>query len=89
MKKKSDDLKTASVRDLRYRFSGVEHLLRDGNEIQITKHKRVIARLIPVRPQLAALHARPDFLKRLHKQFGHKIFKPSGAEILAQERERF
>ena len=82
-------MKTASVRDLRYRFSGVEHLLREGEEIQITKHKRVIAHLVPVRPQMATLHDRPDFLKRLRKQFGNKIFKPSGAELLAEERERF
>jgi len=40
-------MKRASVRDLRYRFSAVEDLLRDGEEIHITKRKRVIARLLP------------------------------------------
>lgn len=40
-------MKKASVRDLRYRFSKVEDLLRDGEEIHITKRKRVIARLLP------------------------------------------
>ena len=33
----------ASVRDLRYKFRQVEDLLRQGEEIQITKRKRVIA----------------------------------------------
>jgi antitoxin (DNA-binding transcriptional repressor) of toxin-antitoxin stability system len=89
MKKKEAELKTASVRDLRYHFSGVEHLLRDGEEIQITKHKRVIARLVPVRPQLVVLHHRPDFLKRLKKIYGNRILKPSGAELLAQDRDRY
>jgi antitoxin (DNA-binding transcriptional repressor) of toxin-antitoxin stability system len=89
MKKKKDPMKAASVRDLRYHFSEVEHLLRDGEEIQITKHKRVIAHLVPVRPPMATLHNRPDFLQRQRKQFGDKIFKPSGAELLAEERERF
>ncbi len=39
----------ASVRDLRYRFHEVEDLLRQGQEIQITKRRRVIARLVPER----------------------------------------
>jgi len=53
-------MKKATVRDLRYRFSAVEDLLRDGEEIHITKRKRVIARLLP--PDPAAPAAFPDFL---------------------------
>jgi len=37
----------ATVRDLRYHFREVENLLNDGEEIHITKRKRVIARLLP------------------------------------------
>jgi hypothetical protein len=36
-------MKTASLRDLRYRFKKVEHLLRQGEEVQITKRRHVIA----------------------------------------------
>ncbi len=43
-------MRKATVRDLRYRFREVENLLREGEEIQITKRKRVIARLMPVQP---------------------------------------
>jgi antitoxin (DNA-binding transcriptional repressor) of toxin-antitoxin stability system len=35
---------TASVRDLRYEFKKIERLLLQGEEIQITKRRRVIAR---------------------------------------------
>jgi len=80
-------MKKASVRDLRYRFSLVEDLLRDGEEIHITKRKRVIARLLP--PDPAAPAAFPDFLARQKKTFGKKHLKISGAEQLATERERF
>jgi len=38
----------ATARDLRYRFSVVEDLLGEGQEVQITKRKRIIARLLPV-----------------------------------------
>ena len=80
-------MKKATVRDLRYRFSVVEDLLREGEEIHITKRKRVIARLLP--PNLATPTAFPDFLSRQKKIFGKKRLKISGAEQLAAERERF
>jgi antitoxin (DNA-binding transcriptional repressor) of toxin-antitoxin stability system len=82
-------MKQASVRDLRYHFSRVEHLLREGAEIQITKRKRIVARLIPVRPQMALLHDRPDFLARLKKTFGSRRLAVSGADLLAEERSRY
>ena len=82
-------MKQASVRDLRYHFSRIEHLLREGVEIQITKRKRIIARLIPMRPHMALLHHRPDFLARLKKAFGSRMLDVSGAELLAEERSRY
>ena len=36
-------MKTTSLRDLRYSFKKVEHLLRQGEEVQITKRRHVIA----------------------------------------------
>ncbi len=80
-----DHMKKATVRDLRYRFSVVEDLLRDGEEIHITKRKRVIARLLPPKP--AKRVRRPDFLARMKKIFGKKRMKISGAEIIALDRE--
>lgn len=82
---KMHHMKKASVRDLRYRFSAVEDLLRDGEEIHITKRKRVIARLLPPKPATRVRH--PDFLARLKKIFGKKRMKVSGAEIIALDRE--
>ncbi|HLW79375.1 MAG TPA: hypothetical protein VKU44_07225 [Terriglobia bacterium] len=80
-------MKTATVRDLRYKFSRVEELLRDGEPVQITKRRRVIARLVP--PEPAKRVRRPDFLARLKKMYGAKTLKVSGAALLAQERSRY
>ncbi len=77
-------MRKATVRDLRYHFSEVENLLRDGEEIQITKRKRVIARLLPPEPKRPA--EMPDFLGRMKKVF-RKPLKVSGAEQLAKDRE--
>src|SRR6266404_1269122 len=75
-------MRKASVRDLRYRFSVVEDALRHGEEIQITKRRRVIARLLPPEPVM------PDFLARMKKIFGKRRMKTSGAELVAWGRDR-
>ncbi len=79
-------MKKASVRDLRYHFAEVERLLQLGEKVEITKRKRVIAHLVPVRP---AVVERPDFLARLRKIYGDKTLAVSNAQLLAQERDRF
>ncbi len=77
----------ATVRDLRYRFSKIEDLLGEGREIEITKRKRVIAKLVPPSPPPRS--KRPDFLGRLKKIYGDKTLAVSGAELLAKERDRY
>ena len=79
-------MRKATVRDLRYRFREVENLLREGEEIQITKRKRVIARLVPAKPAVPS--RRPDFLARLKKIYRGKPLKVSGAELVSRERDR-
>jgi antitoxin (DNA-binding transcriptional repressor) of toxin-antitoxin stability system len=79
-------MKRASVRDLRYRFVEIERLLQQGEELEITRRKQVIARLLPVR---LPVPRHPDFLARLHHIYGDKKLQVSGAQLLAQERERY
>jgi antitoxin (DNA-binding transcriptional repressor) of toxin-antitoxin stability system len=80
-------MKTASLRDLRYSFKKVEHLLRQGEEVQITKRRHVIARLVPeqspVSPEL------PDFMGRMRAIYGIKKLKVSGADLVSKDRSRY
>jgi antitoxin (DNA-binding transcriptional repressor) of toxin-antitoxin stability system len=76
---------TVSVRDLRYDFRKVESLLRQGEEIQVTKRGKVIARISSessVRPP------RPDFVGRVREIYGERVFEVSGAELISAERDR-
>ena len=77
-------MKKATVRDLRYDFPKIERALRAGQEIQITKRNRVIARLVPdgVEPEL------PDFRARLDRIFGDRVLQPSGADSIREERDK-
>jgi len=76
----------ASVRDLRYRFHEVEDLLRQGQEIQITKRRRVIATLVPATNENRI--TLPDFEGRLRKIYGKRKLTVTGAELIARDRER-
>jgi len=80
-------MKKASIRDLRYAFKKIERLLRQGEEIQITKRRRVIARLVPEHTETA--REIPDFTARLHSIYGDKILAVSGAELMSTDRSRF
>jgi antitoxin (DNA-binding transcriptional repressor) of toxin-antitoxin stability system len=80
-------MKKASVRDLRYAFKKIERLLRQGEEIQITKRRKVIARLVPESGPSPV--ESPDFLARLHSIYGEKTLKVSGAELLEKDRSRY
>jgi antitoxin (DNA-binding transcriptional repressor) of toxin-antitoxin stability system len=76
---------TVSVRDLRYDFPRIEALLRGGEEIQITKHHEVIARLVPEQPPARVV---PDFLGRIREIYGDKVLEVSGADLISAERDR-
>ena len=80
-------MRKASVRDLRYGFKKIERLLRQGEEIQITKRRRVIARLVPEREGTRA--ESPDFLARLRAIYGDKVLAVSGAHLISGDRSRY
>ena len=76
---------SATVRDLRFNFSQIEARLRQGEEIEIRKRKRVIAKLVPVRPEAKEPYL-PDFAGRQRKIFGDQVMPITGAEIVAWDR---
>ena len=79
-------MRTVSVRDLRYDFKMVERILLGGEEIQITKRRKPIARLTP---EAAAAPVLPDFMKDLHAIYGEKLLPVSGAETVLLDRDRY
>jgi antitoxin (DNA-binding transcriptional repressor) of toxin-antitoxin stability system len=82
-----NQMKQASIRDLRHGFEKIERLLHEGEEIQITKRGRVIARLIPDAADVAK--QTPDFTTRLRTIYGDKVLAVSGAELASLDRSRY
>ncbi len=79
-------MKQASVRDLRYDFARIEDLLRRGHEVQITKRRKVIGRLVPERAETQEGNAR--FPGEAREIYGDRILPVTGAEIVAEGRNR-
>ncbi len=79
-------MRTISVRDLRYDFKTVERILLEGEEVQITKRRRAIARLVPEPARSSSL---PDFMSRLRSIYGDECLTVSGAEIVRLDRDRY
>jgi antitoxin (DNA-binding transcriptional repressor) of toxin-antitoxin stability system len=77
---------TVTVRDLRYDFPRIEGLLRQGEEIQITKRGKAIARLVPEESKRPPL---PDFLGRIRAIYCDEMLEPTGAEIVRMDRDRY
>ena len=74
----------ATIRDLRYQFEKVEARLVRGEEVQITRRGRIVARLMP--PDASgAVTARPDFAARLKLMWGDRMLPPS-SELLEEVR---
>lgn len=80
-------MKKASIRDLRYKFTKIERMLHQGEEIQITKRRQVIARLVPENDRQQT--PTPDFRKRLRAIFGDRTLDVTGAALIAQDRGRY
>jgi antitoxin (DNA-binding transcriptional repressor) of toxin-antitoxin stability system len=80
-------MKTATIRDLRYSFPQIESWLEGGEQIEITKRGRPIARLVPAR--IASRRpAKPDILAQLKEIWGTRVFTAREvAEMRAAELE--
>ena len=80
-------MKMVTVRDLRYSFPRIEAWLNSGEQIEITKHGRPIARLLPVVKAPKRL-VKPDILGQLRQVWGDRVFSAREvAEMRAAELE--
>jgi antitoxin (DNA-binding transcriptional repressor) of toxin-antitoxin stability system len=81
-------MKRATVRDLRYAFPKVEAELAEGEDIEIVKRGKVVAKLVPAdkparRPEVTA-----EFLMdRLKRIYGGRMSPESGAETIRRDRD--
>jgi antitoxin (DNA-binding transcriptional repressor) of toxin-antitoxin stability system len=81
-------MKTATIRDLRYDFPRVEAWIRNGNEIEVTKHGRPFARITPLPKPAGKKLVKPDYMAQLKETWGDRIFSAKEvAQMRADELE--
>lgn len=74
-------MKTATIRDLRYDFAKIEGWLRNGEEIQITRHNKPVATLLKAKPaKKKARPPLPDYRARAKRIFGDRVFTAAEVE---------
>jgi antitoxin (DNA-binding transcriptional repressor) of toxin-antitoxin stability system len=76
-------IRKASVRDLGYHLREIESWLKKGEEIEIHKRKKVIARLSPVGPKPENC---PDFAANRRRIFGKRETPTTGTELVSEQR---
>lgn len=74
---------TVSVRELQQNLKQVMARVERGQEIEVTRRRRPVARLTPVRPRPSAtLHSWPDLDARAKSVFGDRVIAPSASEMV-------
>jgi len=84
MKQIITNMHTLTVRDLRYDFAKVEAWLADGQEIEITKHGKPVARLSPPRPERSGEFNIDAHRRWMNETWGDRVFT---AEEVREMRE--
>lgn len=74
MKQNITIMHTLTVRDLRYDFAKVEAWLADGQEIEITKHGKPVARLTPPRTEIARKFDIEAHRRWMKETWGDRVF---------------
>ncbi len=83
-------MKTASVRQLRTEFPKVLAWVNAGQEVAITRRRKVVANLTPAGDVPKKKPARPDFHARLHRIYGDQIVSAEAmADILSENKGRY
>jgi antitoxin (DNA-binding transcriptional repressor) of toxin-antitoxin stability system len=74
-------MRTATVRDLRTKFPVLARWIENGEEIEITRRGRVIARLSPPSAGMGKVK-KPDIMKRLREIYGDYVMPAEEAQAI-------
>ena len=78
--------RTVSVRELQQNLKRVMARVERGETVDVTRRRKAIARLSPVRPA-AACEPWPDLKARRRAALGDRVVVPGGSEIVIEGRD--
>jgi prevent-host-death family protein len=74
-----------SIRELQQNLKQVLARVERGQVIEVTRHRRPVARLAPMRP-IGAVRPWPDLDARARTVFGDRLVMPRPSEMVAGDR---
>ncbi len=74
-----------SVRELQQNLKRVMARIERGETIEVTRRRRPVARLAPVKPS-GAISPWPDLEARTRAVFGTRVVTPGGADVVIEDR---
>lgn len=74
-----------SVRELQQNLKRVLARIERGETVEVTRRRRSVARLTPVRPS-RTVAPWPDLEARTRAVFGTRVITPSGADVVIEDR---
>jgi prevent-host-death family protein len=77
--------KAISIRELQQNLKRVIASVERGQIIEVTRHRRPVARLEPMRPSGGVLPW-PDLDERARAIFGDRLIMPSPSEMVIEDR---
>lgn len=81
-------MKTATIRDIRHDFGRILSWVEEGQQVEITKRRRIVARMVPVTHKARKLEW-PDFAARLKKTFPGGVKGKPVSEIVDEGRGEY
>jgi len=78
------NMKTTSVREVQHNLNKILRWVEDGEAVAITRHKRVVANLVPSSPKQPT--GWPDFTKRMNSIWGKAARGKPASEVIIEER---
>ena len=83
-------MKTATVRQLRTEFPKVLAWVHAGQEVAITRRRKIVANLIPAGDAARKKPVAPDFRARLRAVYGDKMIPAAVmADLLSDNKGRY
>lgn len=82
-------MKTATLRQLRNETDLLAKWVEEGETVVVTKRSKPLFRLISARPEIEGPRPVPDFEARQCEVFPDGALSTTGAELIAEERDRF
>ena len=78
-------MKTTTVRELRTNFPKVERWITEGEQVEITKRRKVVATLVPPVRRARRPRTLPDFAQRVRSTFGKRRLTAKQSAALREE----